>query len=52
MTQPRPFFATKIHVDPSGQVEVSQSFHMLQAAKVLRHKSIDVDLREHEGLVT
>ncbi|MBI3467188.1 MAG: thioredoxin family protein, partial [Planctomycetes bacterium] len=52
MTQPKPFLATQIHIEPSDQVEVSEAFRPSRPAIALRHKSIDVELHEYEGAVT
>ncbi|MCI0493262.1 MAG: thioredoxin family protein, partial [Planctomycetes bacterium] len=52
MTQPKPFLATKIHVKPSDQVKVSESFTPARPPLMLRHESIDVDLHEYEGSIT
>lgn len=52
MTQPKPFLATKIHVEPTDQVKVSDSFTPARPPLMLRHESIDVDLHEYEGSIT
>lgn len=52
MSQAKPFLATEIHADPSDRFRLSGPFHASQPAKVLRHESIDVELHEHEKLVT
>ncbi len=52
MTQPKPFLATQIHVDDSDRFAVTGPFQASRPAKVHRHQSIDVELHEHEGVVT
>jgi hypothetical protein len=52
MTQPKPFLATKIHVESSDQVEGSDSFTPSRPPLMVRHDSIDVELHEYEGSIT
>jgi suppressor for copper-sensitivity B len=48
-TQAKPFVATRIDLDGSDRFSLSGPFKASPSPRVQRHKSIDVDLAEHEG---
>ncbi len=52
MSQPKPFLATRIVVDPSSEIEFLSPFQPSRRPHVQRHESIDVELHEYEGDVT
>lgn len=51
-SQPKPFIATRLHIDESDQFVLTGPFTASRTARVHRHESIDVELHELEGAVT
>lgn len=47
-TQPKPFLATQLNVQPQPAIESVGEFVASKKPLVMRHKSLDVELHEHE----
>ncbi|QEG21052.1 protein-disulfide reductase DsbD family protein [Mariniblastus fucicola] len=47
-TQPKPFLATRISVDSSEDVRLTEEFRPVRSPIVIRHKSLKIELHEFE----
>ena len=50
-SQPKPFLATKLHVDPSTAIVSVGEFKPSRAPLVLKHEKLGVELHEHENTI-
>ncbi len=52
LDQAKPFLATEISLDPTADVQIAGDITPAREPIVLRHPSVEVELREHEGAIT